>query len=250
MSLAGKRIVITRPPDQATSFAEQLKMLGAVPVSMPTITIQPPADSEPIKQALQHIDQYDWVLFTSANAVHHVCQHVTTQAVNWPNIAVIGPATAEALEEYGLNATIIAEEHVAEGLFEALKAQVTLQEKRILLPQAKLARPVLAHMLQEVGALVDVVVAYETVKPDVKPALLSDAFDAITFTSSSSVQNFVELFDKPLALIGEAIVACIGPVTAETAHELGLPVHAVADPHTIDGLITALEEAFERKSVV
>jgi uroporphyrinogen III methyltransferase/synthase len=241
----GKRIVITRPPEQAQHFAEQLKALGAIPIVMPTITIQPPADRQPLDHALsQH---YDWVIFTSANAVHAVCQQ---SAVCWSAIAVIGPATAKALSEYGLTPTLIAERHVAEGVFEILAAHTDLRGKRILLPQANLARPVLVQLLQATGAQIDVVTAYETVRPVIDPNLLAQPFDAITFTSSSTVQNFVDLFDNPLSIIGDARIVCIGPVTADTARDLGLPVHAVADPHTMEGLMNVLHILFERKTTV
>jgi uroporphyrinogen-III synthase len=241
----GKRIVITRPPEQARNFAEQLKALGAIPIVMPTITIQPPADRQPLDHALSQIRHYDWVIFTSANAVHAVCQQ---SAVFWPAIMVIGLATAKALDEYGLKPTLIAERPIAEGVFESLAAHTDLRDQRIFLPQANLARPVLAQLLQEAGAHVDVVTTYETVRPVIDPSLLAQPFDAITFTSSSTVQNFVDLFDNPLSVIGAARIVCIGPVTADTARDLGLPVHAIADPHTMEGVMKVLHILFERKT--
>jgi len=247
-SLAGKRIIITRPLPQADSFGAMLRSYGAIPILLPTITIQPPSDPGPLDQALSQLDQYDWVIFTSANAVHHTCHRASEAGRHWPSIAAIGPATAQALEHHGLSAAVIPDKHIAEALFETLAASTDLQGKSILLPQANLARPVLAQMLREAGATVNAVVAYETVRPDTDPEL--PPFDAITFTSSSTIHNFVDLFDDPLVVIGDAVVVVIGPVTADTAHQLGLPVHAVADPHTVEGLITALSETFKRISVV
>lgn len=249
MTLAGKRIVITRQPDQAQKLITALKDRGAIPVSLPLIQIQPPADPGPLDQAISRIAAYDWVIFTSANTVNQVSQRLSELPAKCPAIAAIGPATARALEDYGLPVTLVAEKYVAESLFNTLSNYTDLRGKRILLPQSNIARPMLALKLQEAGALVDVVIAYETVRPDVMPGYSSESFDAITFTSSSTIQNFVALFDSPLAVIGDAMVAVIGPVTAHAARDLGLPVHIMADPHTIDGLITALSDAFERNIV-
>jgi uroporphyrinogen-III synthase len=135
------------------------------------------------------------------------------------------------------------DQHVAEALFEALARHTALAGMSVLLPQANLARPALADLLRGAGAVVEACTAYETVRPEGEMALTGPV-DAITFTSSSSVQHFVEMF-APDA-IGAARVACIGPVTADTARALGLPVHIVAEPHTVEGLIAALCESFER----
>jgi uroporphyrinogen-III synthase len=242
-SLAGKRIVITRPPHKADAFADRLRELGAEPVLLPTITIQPPTDPAPLDDALKHLDRYDWLILTSANAVTTIGQRLTALSLDpvWPAVAVIGPATGKALQEaYGITSAVMPEKHVAEALFAALRDQTDLSGARVLLPQGDLARPALADLLRGVGAEVDSVIAYENVRPEIDPALLADPVDAVTFTSSSTVQNFVDLFGDPLSVIGTARIACIGPVTADTARELGLPVHIVAEPHTLDGLIDAL----------
>jgi uroporphyrinogen-III synthase len=251
-SLAGKRIVITRPPHKAGSFAERLRELGAEPVLVPTIAIQPAADPFPLDRALQTLDRYDWIVFTSANAVSHLWQRLEMLALDpthlrWPAVAVIGPATGQALQEHGIPPAVMPGKHVAEALFDALQQTTDLSGTRILLPQGNLARPVLAGLLREAGAEVETVVVYETIRPEMGPALLSEPFDAVTFTSSSTVQNFVEMFDDPLRVVGSALVACIGPVTADTVSEFGLPVHVIAEPHTVDGLIDVLVAAFERK---
>jgi uroporphyrinogen-III synthase len=250
-SLAGKRIVITRPPHKAASFAERLRDLGAEPVLIPTITIQPPTYPAPLDRALFNLERYDWVIFTSANAVPFVWTRfealgMDPARIDWPAVAVIGPATGQALAVRGVTAALMPEQHVAEALFETLNHHTDLAGLSILLPQGNLARPVLADLLREAGASVDAVVAYKTVQPDMAPDWFSKPVDAITFTSSSTVQNFVTMFDDPLAVVGRALVACIGPVTANTARDLGLPVHVIAEPHTVDGLIAALEAAFER----
>jgi len=247
--LSGKRIVITRPPHQAGAFADRLRELGAEPVLLPTITIQPPRDLAPLDRALLHLDRYDWLILTSANTVTHIGQRLAALNLDpvWPAVAVIGPATSKALQEYGITPAVMPGKHVAEALFASLHDD--LSGARVLLPQGDRARPVLADLLRGAGAEVDTVIAYENVRPEIDPALLADPFDAVTFTSSSTVQNFVELFDDPLVVIGAARIACIGPVTADTARELGLPVPIVAEPHTIDGLIDALIAAFERTRI-
>jgi uroporphyrinogen-III synthase len=162
-------------------------------------------------------------------------------------VAVIGPATGKALQAYGVTPAVMPDKHIAEALFAALQEHTDLSGARVLLPQGDLARPVMADLLRAAGARVETVVAYENVRPEIDPTLLAVPFDAVTFTSSSTVQNFVESFDDPLAVIGTGRIACIGPVTADTACKLGLPVHIVAEPHTVDGLIDALIAAFERK---
>jgi uroporphyrinogen-III synthase len=253
-SLAGKRIVITRPPHKAEVFAAQLRKLGAEPVLLPTIDIQPPTDPAPLDNALSNLTRYDWVLITSANTVTQIWHRfeiigVDSAQLAWPAVAVIGPATGRALETHGIKATLMPEIHVAEALFEMLQQRVDLSGARVLLPQGDLARPVLVEMLRKAGANVDAVVAYKNVQPDIDFVRLSDPVDAVTFTSASTVQNFVELFDDSLAMIGNALVACIGPVTADTARALGLPVQVIAEPHTVEGLIAALSRAFERNLV-
>jgi len=250
-SLAGKRIVITRPPHKAGSFARLLREMGAEPVLVPTIAIQPPRDPSPLDRALRHLNRYDWIIFTSANAVTHVWQRLEALALSpeqcaWPPVAVIGPATAQSLEKRGVTPSLMPETHVAEALFDVLNRTADLSGKRVLLPQGNLARPILADLLRNAGADVDAVVAYENIRPDVDLDWQAAPVDAITFTSSSTVQNFVAMLDDPVAAIGNALVACIGPVTAETARELGLPVHVIADPHTVEGLVAALSDAFER----
>lgn len=247
--ITGKRIVITRPPHKAAGFAAQLRALGAEPLVLPTITIRAPGDTSRLDAALSALNRYDWVVVTSANGVAHVWQRL--EALNltghdWPPVAVIGPATGRALEAHGIMPRLMPENHVAEALFDAMQQRVDLRGKRILLPQGNLARSVLADLLHSAGAIVDPVIAYETVPADSSAMPTLPAFDAITFTSSSTVESFCEMVDDPIAAIGSAAVACIGPITAQTAQDQGLPVHAVAEPHTIDGLIAALGILFER----
>ncbi|MBI5958487.1 MAG: uroporphyrinogen-III synthase [Chloroflexi bacterium] len=251
-SLAGKRIVITRPPHKTESFAAQLRDLGAEPVLLPTIELQPPVDPAPLDRALSNLARYDWLIITSDSTVTQLWRRfeilgIDSTRLDWPAVAVIGPATRKTVEAYGVQAALMPRIFTAEALFEALHHSVDLDGARILLPQGNLARPVLADLLRQAGASVDPVVAYETVRPTT--IQFSGAVDALTFTSASTVENFVEMFDDPLSVVGSALVACIGPVTAETARALGLPVHVIAEPYTIEGLIAALSQAFERKPI-
>lgn len=252
-SLAGKRVVITRPPHVAGEFADRLRALGAEPVLLPTVYIRPPQDSGPLDHALDHLERYDLIIFTSANAVEQVWERAqavgrTPDHIAWPQIAAIGPATAAALDRRGLHAALVPEQHVAEALFDALAQAVRLAGLRVLLPQSNLARPILADRLRAAGASVDAPIAYETITTDADPAVLASPPDAITFTSASAVQSFAAQFDSGAALSPGTLIACIGPITADAARACGLPVHVVAEPHTIDGLIAALGAAFARPS--
>lgn len=252
-ALAGKRIVITRPKEKADSFAEKLRDLGAEPVIIPTIAIQPPADSTPLDSALHNLSGYDWLIVTSANTVMQLWARLDALDLApaphaWPPVAAIGPATANALRTRGIAPALIPADHVAEALFAVLADRAPLHGARILLPQGDLARPVLADLLHGAGAVVDAVIAYQNVAPPVDPAALAVPFDAVTFTSPSTAENFAAMFDDPAEVIGAALVACIGPVTADAVRELDLPVDLVADPHTVDGLIAALVRAFEKES--
>lgn len=242
----GKRIVITRPPHKAQAFADQLAALGAIPLVMPLIAIEPLDDTSTLDDALGRLAEFDWVIFTSANTVRHVCSRIKTLGIDpqFPKIAAVGSATANALAKYGHQANMIPPIHTAEGLYHELGRCEKLAGQRILLPQGNLAPTLLRDLLHEANAHVEQVTAYLT--KQAKESGVQNKFDAITFTSSSTVNNYCERFSEPIATLGNAIVACIGPVTANTAREAGLPVHLVADPHTIDGLVTGLQRYFER----
>ncbi len=251
--LEGKRIVVTRPLDAAAPFADRLRELGAEPVLLPTISIRPPQDTGPLDRALARLDQYDWVVFSSANAVEQVWQRLEAlalrrEAEGWPPIAAIGPATAGALAKRELAPTLVPDRHMAEALAKALMAAGDLRGRRVLLPQGNLARPVLADSLRAAGAAVDAPIAYENVHAAIDPALLAQPINAITFTSPSTAQNFVAQFDDLVGVAENALVACIGPITADAVRACGLPVHVVVEPHTAEGLIAALCTAFARQA--
>lgn len=248
-ALAGKRILVTRPRAQAAGLCERLAALGADPILFPTIEIGPAADDGPLDSALRQLAHYHWLIVTSVNGVQAVWRRLAALGrAGQPlpgqlRVAAIGPATAAALEQHGVRPALIPDEYVAEAILAQIGEVAGLQ---ILLPRADLARELLAEALARRGAVVHEITAYRTVPAAPDPAglaALRRGVDAVTFTSSSTVRNFVALAGRDL---GAARVACIGPVTAETARELGLPVHVIAREYTTAGLAAALVDYFAR----
>ena len=231
--LFGRRVVVTRAREQASELRRRLEGLGAEVIELPTITIEPLGD---VGLAARVDGGVDWIVCSSANAVRALAAELhDARDLGRTRVAAIGPGTAAALEAFGVRPDLLPERNVAEGLVDVFPPG----PGTVLLPQAADARPVLADGLRAKGWTVDVVVAYDT-----QPAVLPEAdlsrarsADAITFTSSSTVSNFVA--GAGLDALPSTVVA-IGPVTAETAEELGVEVTAVAEPHTIDGLVAAV----------
>lgn len=239
-ALRGRRIVITRPAEEARSLADRLAALGAIPIVFPTIRIEP-ADAAPLVDAARHLDRFDWVVFTSVHGVEAFFGALApagkdARDVGRRKVAAIGPVTAKALRERGVEPALVPPKYVAESVLEAMGE---VRGLGVLFPRADVARDVLADGLRARGATVTEVVAYRTVGAALPAPDLGGA-DAVTFTSSSTVREFVASGAKAP---GAAKVVCIGPVTAATARELGLVVAAVAAEHTEDGLIQALEGA-------
>ena len=250
--LAGKRIVVTRAEAQADSFANALAHQGAVPLLIPTIRIEALPDLTALDSALQQLDQYRWLLFTSVNGVAIVAERLATLAVPttaWATVqvAAVGSTTADALRNHGIVPTFVPERYVAEAIVDGL-GDVTGQ--RILLPQAAIARETLAEQLTSRGAMVDAIPIYDTLAADLDGAALAAlgaGVDVLTFTSSSTVRNFVAALTAAVGApptFDQAVIACIGPVTEEAAHELGLRVDIVATDHTIPGLVDAIVAYF------
>jgi len=240
--LAGKRVVITRPRAQATALADRLSALGAEPIIFPTIKIAPVDDYGPLDAVLRQLNDYHWLIFTSANAVAIFWERLGGQlaAPVAVRFAAVGPATARALEQRGHPPTFIPDEYVAEALSAGLG---DVSGQHILLPHAELAREVLADDLRRRGATVDEIAIYRTLPAASDPAGLAElqrGVDAITFTSASAARNFVQLTSGHLLAVRRAVIACIGPVTAAAAREAGLPVDVVAVDYTLDGLVAAL----------
>jgi uroporphyrinogen III methyltransferase/synthase len=246
--LFGRRVVVTRARAQASDFASALTLLGAAVVQFPTIRIEAAADPEPLRRAVREAERYDWIVFTSVNGVERFWSELRasgrdTRVLGGVSLCAVGSATAAAIEQQGAFADLVPEEYVAEAVVDALAAETELRGSRVLFPRAEAARAVLPASLRGLGAEVDDVIAYRTVQDGaaaqkVARALEAGTIDLITFTSSSTVRNFVELIGTE---IGEAIIASIGPITSATARELGLPVHVEAAEHTIPGLVSAIE---------
>jgi len=241
LPLFGKRIVVTRAREQADVLAARLSALGAAVVELPTIEIRPAADPGPLDRAIAGLPSYDWLVFTSANGVKAFIDRLPDLRALRGKICAIGPATRAAVEALHLQVDLMGAEYVAEGLLRAFDAE-SLSGKRILLPRAAVARDLVPVELAKRGAHIDVVEAYRTLPPDDLAARIRDAFarrpDCITFTSSSTVKNFVAAAGAA-ALAGVNVVS-IGPVTTQTARDLGLTVAVQARVYTVEGLVEAL----------
>lgn len=246
LPLFGKRIVVTRTREQASALSHRLRRAGAAPLEVPTIDIRPPDDGgAALADAAARVGDYDWVVFTSPNGASRFCATLRdARQLGGVQVAAIGPGTAAALAEFNIVADLLPEQFVAESLLAAFPSCPD-EGGRVLLARAAEARAVLPDGLRAGGWKVDVVAAYQTVPA----SLAADAgetvrsADAVTFTSSSTVRHFVELVGADAV---PGVVACIGPITAATARELGLRVDVEADEHSIDGLVEALTTHFRR----
>jgi uroporphyrinogen III methyltransferase/synthase len=244
------RILVTRPESEAFSLSEKLRALGATAIEIPTIAIRPPDDTNQLDRAIGEIGDYEWIVFTSVNGVRSFHErmkglNVSFKSLERVKVAAIGPATSQELERLGKIPSYVPEEYLSEQIARGLGE---IRGKRILLPRADIASKKLPSLLRERGALVDEVVAYRTVIPDeltsvrLRP-LLDGGVDLITFTSPSTVRNFVQALgaSELQSRLKNVKIACIGPVTVEAAEELGVRVDIVALNHTIDGLVEAIE---------
>ena len=257
LPLFGKRVLITRTRRQASNLARLLADEGAIPVELPSIEIEPIEDREAVETAVEKLrfGDYAWAGFTSANAVELFFEHLAERALDarafaGARIFAIGPATAAALAERGLRADVVPAEYVAEAVVEAMAPRVRPGD-RVLLPRAESARAELVRGLEALGATVDEVPIYRAAVPsEASPEVLADLrsgkIDVATFTASSTVRNLVAMLGDASALTSEKrpLIACIGPITAETAHELGLTVDVMASEYTVEGLVAALRDHF------
>src|SRR2546426_11076532 len=254
--LAGRRIAVTRAREQAGELVRELEALGAEVVAAPTIRIARLADLATLRAALTRVPPYDWIVFTSQNAVHVVCDRLpewelAPRDVARAAVAAIGPATAEALVRRGVIPDVVPDRFVAEAVVTALAAQGDVRGKTVLLPRAREARDALPDGLRARGAVVDAIPVYETIRETgdgsgLAAEILAGAIDAVTFTSASTVRGFVELVGRPAAASGRFAAAVIGPVTAGTARELGITVAIEARDFTVPGLVRAIVRHFER----
>jgi uroporphyrinogen-III synthase len=254
--LRGRRIVVTRAREQAGDLIRALEDHGAETVVAPVIRIQPLDNLGPLRAALTGLSAYQWVVFTSQNAVQLVLDRLvawglTPRVFAGTAIAAIGTATAEALRQRGLIPALVPDEFVAEALADALveRSGGNLAGARVLIPSAEDARDVLAAGLRKHGATVESLAVYRTVpaQTDLRGLareIRGGRIDAVTFTSSSTVRCFVDLIGADVATSGRFVAATIGPITGGTARELGLRDVMEADPHTVPGLIDSLVRRF------
>ena len=251
--LASTLVLVGRARHQAGSLSAELRKLGADVLEIPFIEIRKPRSFHPLDTALKNLASYDWLILTSVNGVEAMWGRfgklrLTKKSLANLEIAAIGPATRKAIEKRGGRVNVVPKEYVAESVVKSLRRRV--KGKRILLVRAKVARDVIPNELREAGAHVDVVEAYETIVPTSSRTRLRTALknrkrrpDVITFTSSSTVKNFVALLGtraKRPASLERTTLASIGPVTSATLRELGLGVDVEAKQYTIPGLVNAI----------
>ena len=250
--LFGKRVLVTRTRAQASALSEMLSQRGAQAIELPTIEIEPLDDYGELDEALRRLESYDWVFFTSVNAVQAVFGRIEALGLDardfrTAKVGAIGVTTVASLRERGIVADFVPDAFVSESVIDGLKGQ-GFGGGRVLLPSADIAREKLSEGLSNLGATVHRVTAYRTVTPEDSGArlgdILSNGIDVATFTSSSTVTNLARLLEGKQEGLAGAAIACIGPITAATAREWGLKVDIVAREHTIAGLVDALEAHF------
>jgi uroporphyrinogen III methyltransferase/synthase len=256
--LSGRRIVVTRSKEQAGELIDMLEARGAEAIAAPSIRIVPPLDPSELDAACAEAATFDWIVFTSANAVDRFMQRLLAAGdvrdLHGVRLCTVGPSTASRLHRYGIRVDLTPGEFRADAVAHALRATGDLRRKRLLLPRADIARDRLGDELRAVGADVVEVVAYRTVpetvergaEHDIYRMLLDRQIDAVTFASASAVRNFVEVIgrDQAADLLQAVVVASIGPVTAEAARHLGITTSVTPERHTIPDLVDALVEYF------
>ena len=249
--LSGKRIVVTRTRKQAGALTEQLRGLGADVIELPTIRIEPPTDLRAFAELVQDAHGYDWIVFTSPNGVNAFFDlfyklYDDAREIGGARIAAIGPATAQRLKDFHLHVDLMPDEFVAESLVREFRKGGGIENLRVLIARAEKARDLLPKELSALGAIVDEGFAYRTV-PETRDdsgarrRLLEEGADLITFTSSSTVENFLAL---ELPWPAKMQVASIGPITSKTARDRGLKVAVEARRHDIPGLVESIRKFF------
>jgi len=251
--LFGRRIIVTRARSQASELVEKLEELGAAVLEFPTIRIEPAEDVGPLRRAIDNIQQYQWFIFTSVNGVEAFFRHLyeakmDSRSLSGSKICSIGPATAGRLRYFGIIPDLVPQRYVSESILQSLMEADDLAGKRILLPRAQEVRADLPEGLRKLGAVVDEVAAYRTVADEepteeISQAIAEDKVDWITFTSSSTVRNFLEKVELKKLAGKKFRIASIGPITSATIKEKGLKVDAEAKVYTIDGLVEAIIRA-------
>jgi uroporphyrinogen III methyltransferase / synthase len=262
--LNGRTVIITRARAQAAEFISELERYGARVLACPTIEIVEPESYQPLDEAIDNLYGYDWLIFTSVNGVDHFLRRLTESGRDGSElddlrVCAIGDATAERLREASVHVDVIPAQFKAEGVFEALSlflgGQENLRGQNFLIPRAAIARDYLPRALIAAGARADVVPAYRTIQPNssergrVEAMLTGGAIDCITFTSSSTVNNFAQMFETTdlSELLKGVRIACIGDITAETAARYGLTADIQPDEYTIPALARAIADYYKDK---
>lgn len=248
--LTGKRVMVTRARSQVQELAEKIEALGGEAYAFPLLKMVPPRNTEELDQAIRQLGTFDWVIFTSVNGVRFFLERLWqagggVEAITG-QVAAVGPKTAAALSQAGLQVSVIPSDYVAEGLLTSLYHQLH-PGQRVLLPRADIARKALPQELSRLGLDVTEVDVYQTVidaelAPEAARQIKLGMIDVILFTSSSTVSHFVQAM-APYATDGwlnQVKIACIGPITAETARQHGLNVQVEASEYTVEGLLDAL----------
>lgn len=247
--LSGMTILVTRPIEQAQNLSEKLRELGATTIELPTIEIIPAENNDALDEALERLNEYDWVVFTSVHGVRFFMEcmadlNIAPSALKQVMLAAIGPATASELESAVKKPELVPTEFLSWNIADGLG---DVKGRRILLPRADIASKKLPDLLRKRGALVEEVVAYRTIIPpdltlDRLTSIFAGGVDLITFTSPSTVRNLARVlgFNKLEEFLSTVKVACIGPVTVEATKELGINVDIVSKIHTIDALVEAI----------
>jgi uroporphyrinogen III methyltransferase / synthase len=260
--LFGKRVLVTRPREQAADLVERLESMGAEAIEAPMIRILPPEDDGPMDEACARAGEFDWIVFSSANAVDAFLDRLLAgpwdlRALGGVKFCVVGPATAERLVRRGLKVDLTPSEFSAEAVVRTMSDTMHLAGTKVLLPHADIGRELIADQLRKQGADVSEVLAYRTVtmeperdgEPDVYRMLLERRIDVVTFTSPSAVRAFVHVLGaEPAAdLLRATVVASIGPVTAEAAAQCQIESAVVPASSTVPGLVDAIVRYFEKK---
>lgn len=254
--LFGKTVVITRPEAQSAAFADLLSEAGARVVSFPTIQIVPPEDFTDLDAAIGNIEGYDWIIFTSVNGVRSFFDRLyhlgkDARALAGVRVCAIGPATSKAVERHGIRVDLLPESYISESVVSAFR-KAGGPGRRVLLPRAEIARDIIPESLTAMGAHCDVITAYHTIPSgmtaeDFRRITETGTIDIITFTSPSTVDNLIGMVGKE-NVPGDALIACIGPVTKEAAEKAGLTVHIMAGSYTVEGMMDAMINYVQKDS--
>ena len=259
--LFGRRIVVTRSREQAGELIDMLEERGAEAILAPTIRVAPPQDNGPLEDAIANVSNFDWIVFTNANAVDSFMSKLLAAGdvrdLKGIRLCAVGASTAPRLQKYGIRVDLLPAEYRVEAVLGALAGMGSLKNQRFLLPHADIGRELLVDELRQAGADVTEVIAYRTTLAqaerdsdrDIYRMLLDRQIDAVTFTSASTVRNFVQIYGQEQAadLLRTTVVASIGPVTAEAAQQLDIATTVMPERYTIPDLVDALVEHFAKK---